>query len=73
MKTKLKVAAFVVLVLAFMYFVYPTRYIYLDVPFQSSRYEGHTFSFPIRVDRLTGKTEYFGIGEGTAGWIEATR
>lgn len=42
-----------IVVLLFLYFVYPTRYIYLDVPVRDENN-----SYPVRVDRITGKTQY---------------
>lgn len=60
MKAALRYFILTVIILLFMYFVYPTRYIYLNVPLQlTSR------SFPVRVDRLTGYGEVL----GSDGWI----
>ena len=49
----------VILVLSFMYFVYPTRYIYLN-----STLGGQQMWTPVRVDRLTGEAQILKRG----GW-----
>ena len=52
------------LLLLFGYFIYPTRYLYLDTTFKSA-----DVSFPVRVDRLTGKTQML----TQYGWLDFSR
>ena len=49
MKNVLKSTLAILLLLLFMYFIYPTRYIYL---------EARLVEYPVRVDRLTGEAEF---------------
>ena len=71
MKNYWKPALVAILLLLFMYFIYPTRYIYLSTTtaVTPERIEP-SGQFPVRVDRLTGKTE---ILLGTLGWVATVR
>jgi len=54
-------ALLVLFLAAFCSFVWPTRYMYLDTPLV----DGDGAQYPIRVDRLTGETQFY---EGNHGW-----
>jgi len=69
MKSYARYALLTAIVLAFLYFVYPTRYIYLTTTTQLNPFQDALRpQFPVRVDRLTGRAE---ILHGTFGWYGA--
>jgi hypothetical protein len=71
MKTFWKPALAAVLVLLFMYFIYPTRYMYLPTTTAiSPEQTGPQGQFPVRINRFTGQTE---ILFGTLGWVYTAR
>jgi hypothetical protein len=69
MKTLWKPAILVIITLAFMYFVYPTRYYYLPTT-SAINPQGTLHQFPVRIDRISGKTE---ILVGLTGWLPTVR
>jgi hypothetical protein len=58
-----KYAVVALLILLILYYVYPTRYLYL--PVATSLRSTDPGQFPVRIDRLTGETQ---ILWGELGW-----